>query len=57
MVENGEPFHFHEEELIKILKANEVKIQLSLNQGDGQGIAWGCDLTYDYVQINATYRS
>jgi len=25
--------------------------------GDGKGHAWGCDLTYDYVQINASYRS
>lgn len=57
MVENGEPVPFSEEELIKILKANEVKIYVSLGQGSGHGFAWGCDLTYDYVQINASYRS
>lgn len=57
MVENGEPVPFDEEELIKILKSNEVKIYVSLNQGNGHGFAWGCDLTYDYVQINASYRS
>ncbi|MEL3962018.1 bifunctional ornithine acetyltransferase/N-acetylglutamate synthase [Lysinibacillus endophyticus] len=57
MVENGEPVKFSEEELIKILKANEVKINVSLGQGEGKGLAWGCDLTYDYVQINASYRS
>lgn len=57
MVENGEPVPFSEEELIKILKANEVKIYVSLGQGEGKGLAWGCDLTYDYVQINASYRS
>lgn len=57
MVENGEPVPFSEEELIKILKANEVKIDVSLGQGSGHGFAWGCDLTYDYVQINASYRS
>lgn len=57
MVEQGEPVPFSEEELIKILKANEVKIYVSLEQGDGHGFAWGCDLTYDYVQINASYRS
>ncbi|SOC03347.1 glutamate N-acetyltransferase [Ureibacillus xyleni] len=57
MVENGEPVKFSEDELIKILKANEVKIHVSLGQGDGHGLAWGCDLTYDYVQINASYRS
>ena len=57
MVEDGEPIPFSEEELIQILKANEVKIYVSLGQGDGHGLAWGCDLTYDYVQINASYRS
>ncbi|RUL56582.1 bifunctional ornithine acetyltransferase/N-acetylglutamate synthase [Lysinibacillus antri] len=57
MVENGEPVRFSEDELIKILKANEVKIDVSLGQGEGHGLAWGCDLTYDYVQINASYRS
>ncbi|MED3662533.1 bifunctional ornithine acetyltransferase/N-acetylglutamate synthase [Ureibacillus sp. FSL K6-8385] len=57
MVENGEPIPFDEDELIKILKANEIKIYVSLGLGDGHGIAWGCDLTYDYVQINASYRS
>lgn len=57
MVENGEPVPFSEDELIQILKANEVKIYVSLEQGTGHGVAWGCDLTYDYVQINASYRS
>ncbi|WP_042474567.1 bifunctional ornithine acetyltransferase/N-acetylglutamate synthase [Bacillus ndiopicus] len=57
MVENGEPIAFSEEQLIAILKQHEVKIYASLGQGDGHGFAWGCDLTYDYVQINASYRS
>lgn len=57
MVENGEPIPFSEDELIQILKMNEVKIYVSLGMGEGKGHAWGCDLTYDYVQINASYRS
>nr|WP_144511956.1 bifunctional glutamate N-acetyltransferase/amino-acid acetyltransferase ArgJ [Bacillus sp. FJAT-22090] len=57
VVENGEPIPFSEEELFNYLKQHEVKINVVLNQGNGQGLAWGCDLTYDYVQINATYRS
>ncbi|MGN7114609.1 bifunctional glutamate N-acetyltransferase/amino-acid acetyltransferase ArgJ [Lysinibacillus odysseyi] len=57
MVENGEPISFSEEELIEILKQQEVKIYVSLGVGKGHGFAWGCDLTYDYVQINASYRS
>ncbi|MFJ7825493.1 bifunctional ornithine acetyltransferase/N-acetylglutamate synthase [Psychrobacillus sp. NPDC096623] len=57
VVENGEPVPFSEEDLIVYLKQPEVKIFVDIHQGNGQGTAWGCDLTYDYVQINATYRS
>lgn len=57
LVEAGEPVHFSEEELMQILKQQEVKIDVTLHIGDGKGTAWGCDLTYDYVQINASYRS
>ena len=57
MVKNGEPIKFSEEELIEILKQSDVKIYVSLEVGEGHGYAWGCDLTYDYVQINASYRS
>ena len=57
VVTNGEPAHFSEGLLTQYLKQPEVKIQVHLNKGTGKGLAWGCDLTYDYVQINASYRS
>ncbi|GEN83927.1 arginine biosynthesis bifunctional protein ArgJ [Sporosarcina luteola] len=57
VVEDGEPVIFSEEQLLLYLKQPEVKIFVGLNKGSGQGIAWGCDLTYDYVQINASYRT
>ena len=57
VVIDGEPVIFSEEQLLLYLKQPEVKIFVGLNKGNGQGIAWGCDLTYDYVQINASYRS
>ena len=57
VVEGGEPIPFSEEALLIYLKQHEVKFAIELNQGTGQGMAWGCDLTYDYVQINATYRT
>ncbi len=57
VVEGGEPIPFSEEKLLIYLKQHEVKFAIELNQGTGQGMAWGCDLTYDYVQINATYRT
>lgn len=57
VVTNGEPVVFSEELIMLYLKQPEVKIHVELNNGNGNGIAWGCDLTYDYVQINASYRS
>lgn len=53
----GQGVQFDEEEAIKILSEKEVVITLDLYQGDGEAVAWGCDLTYDYVTINADYRS
>ena len=35
----------------------EVVLQLDLGVGDGSATAWGCDLTYDYVRINAEYAT
>lgn len=46
-----------EEKATEILKEEEIYIRIHLNQGDAQGKAWGCDLTYDYVKINGDYRS
>jgi len=40
-----------------ILSANEVKIIIDINQGQQEATAYGCDLTYDYVKINGSYRS
>lgn len=40
-----------------ILSDSQVKIGLDLGVGEATGQAWGCDLTYDYVRINASYRS
>ncbi len=48
---------FSEEEAAEILKEDEIKILVFMNQGDAQAVAWGCDLTYKYVKINGSYRS
>lgn len=48
---------FDEEALKEKLKSDEIIIDVELNNGDFKGQAWGCDLTYKYVQINASYRS
>lgn len=57
IVEKGKATNYSEEEATKILTANEVIIIANLNSGDEKATAWGCDLTYDYIKINADYRS
>ncbi len=54
---NGLGLEFCEEQAADILSSDEIFINLDLNQGDASAKAWGCDLTYDYVKINADYRS
>ena len=48
---------YSEEEATKILSAPEVRVIVDMHRGEAQAAAWGCDLTYDYVKINADYRS
>jgi len=48
---------FNEARALEILKRNEVTITLDLRQGEVEVIEWTCDLTEDYVHINADYRS
>ncbi|MCM3569451.1 bifunctional ornithine acetyltransferase/N-acetylglutamate synthase [Neobacillus mesonae] len=55
--ENGLPAPFNEDEAKKYLEQDTVQIFVDLNQGEFSATAWGCDLTYDYVKINASYRT
>lgn len=55
--EKGAGIPFSEEEAKVVLGADEIQILVDLNQGEAAAQAWGCDLTYDYVQINGDYRS
>jgi glutamate N-acetyltransferase/amino-acid N-acetyltransferase len=48
---------FDEERAKEILEGREVAVTVDLNQGDADGVAWGCDLSYDYVRINGSYRT
>ena len=57
LMQNGTPVQFDEELALKILKKNEITVELQLKEGNGEAIAWGCDLSYDYVKINGDYRS
>ena len=53
----GAGVDFSEEKAKEILLENEIEILVSLSDGDANAVAWGCDLTYDYVRINGDYRT
>lgn len=54
---NGAGVPFSEDFAKVVLAEEEIFIDVSLNSGDANAKAWGCDLTYDYVKINGDYRS
>ena len=51
------PVTFDEEEMAEIMAQDEIVITVDLHEGVANGRAWGCDLSYDYVKINALYRT
>ena len=57
IIENGVATGYSEEEATKILSEKEVTAIADVKMGTATATAWGCDLTYDYVKINADYRS
>lgn len=66
LMERGQPLQFDRNSASnylkqaaegEYLKTDTVKIQVSVGDGAGSGIAWGCDLSYDYVKINAEYTT
>ncbi|NBH72067.1 bifunctional glutamate N-acetyltransferase/amino-acid acetyltransferase ArgJ [Clostridiaceae bacterium] len=57
IIENGVALPYSEEEATRILSEPEVTAVADVKMGDATATAWGCDLTFDYVKINADYRS
>ncbi|MCR5144467.1 MAG: bifunctional glutamate N-acetyltransferase/amino-acid acetyltransferase ArgJ [Lachnospiraceae bacterium] len=57
IIENGVSTGYSEDEATDILTTDHVTAICDMKQGDAEATAWGCDLTYDYVKINADYRS
>lgn len=57
VAEKGQGLAFDEEKALEILSENTIDVLIDLNAGDEEATAWGCDLTHDYVTINADYRS
>jgi glutamate N-acetyltransferase / amino-acid N-acetyltransferase len=56
-VKDGAPVPFDRKEVVKHLDSKEVYIALSLNIGKAGATAWGCDLSEEYVKINAEYTT
>lgn len=54
---NGTGVDFSEETAKTILTEDEITVCITLGEGEATAVAWGCDLTYDYVKINGDYRS
>lgn len=54
---DGMAADYSEEEATRILSCSEVTALVNMKMGEAEATAWGCDLTYDYVKINADYRS
>ncbi len=57
LFKNGDPQKFDEDYATKVLSQKEVIAEVDMNMGSEEATAWGCDLSYDYVKINADYRS
>lgn len=54
---SGTGLDFDEDRARSILGKREISILIDLKQGSAEAVAWGCDLSYDYVRINAHYRT
>ena len=57
IMEAGSPIPFHRNAVVSQMRGPEVTFRLQLNLGDGEAIAWGCDLTEEYVIINSAYTT
>ncbi|WP_342576289.1 bifunctional glutamate N-acetyltransferase/amino-acid acetyltransferase ArgJ [Paenibacillus sp. FSL M8-0142] len=57
VLEQSRPVAFDEDAALAYLQGDTVNIEVKLHTGSGSATAWGCDLTYDYVRINAAYRT
>lgn len=57
ITENGTATDYSEDTATKILSCPEIRMVADVKMGEAKATAWGCDLTHDYIRINADYRS
>ncbi|WON73228.1 bifunctional glutamate N-acetyltransferase/amino-acid acetyltransferase ArgJ [Nitrosospira sp. Is2] len=53
----GRASTYREQDGQRVMKQSEITVRVVLNRGDASATVWTCDLSYDYVKINASYRS
>ncbi|GAP02889.1 arginine biosynthesis bifunctional protein ArgJ [Fructobacillus pseudoficulneus] len=56
LVQNSQKVLVDQDQLQQLFAQDQIKITVDLNAGTATGLAWGCDLTYKYVEINAAYE-
>ncbi len=56
IVQNGITTDYDEKEATRILSEKQIRLIADMNMGEFGATAWGCDMTYDYIRINADYR-
>jgi len=57
LMQSGQPLSFDHEAASRVLRSETVPIKIQLGDGPGNGLAWGCDLSDQYVRINADYTT
>ena len=57
LVREGAPLEFDREAATEAMKADEVLVRLHLHQGESRAVAWGCELTEQYVYENSAYTT
>lgn len=58
VAENGaRSEHYQESQAVARMSAEEIKLRVALGRGDAASTVWTCDLSYDYIKINADYRT
>jgi glutamate N-acetyltransferase / amino-acid N-acetyltransferase len=55
--QGGRRPEYREEDGQRVLKQSEITVRVNLNRGNAHATVWTCDLSHDYVSINADYRS
>jgi glutamate N-acetyltransferase/amino-acid N-acetyltransferase len=57
VVKNGRPVSFKHADVVNVLDGTEISIVLDLGLGDAEAVAWGCDMSEEYVTINSEYTT